>query len=178
MKIKRLIRKRNAAENQRRSQLSKILIHLIDQAYSKGAWHGPNLKGSIRGIDAGTVVKRPGSKRHNIFELVCHAAYWKYIIWRKLTDSKEAEFELRGSNWFKSPRAADEKSWTRIKRLLDRHHKLARQAIMDLPESALFKRAPNSKYRYFELVCGMASHDLYHAGQIQLLKKILSHKED
>ena len=164
--------KQGAADIKKTSALSKIMIHLIDQAYSKGAWHGPNLKGSLREINAETAIRRPGPGRHNIFELVCHAAYWKYIIWRKLTNSLGAGFEIKGSNWFESPAAADKQSWLYAKRLLERYHRLARQAILDLPEPHFFKQAPNSKYRYYELICGMASHDLYHAGQIQLLKRI------
>jgi|GEM_PF-1056952 len=170
--MKKSGKKPAAAGTEKHSALSAVLIHLIDQAYSKGAWHGPNLKGSLRGIDAETAIWRPGRGRHSIYELVYHAAYWKYIIWRKLTNSIEAGFELKGSNWFKSPAAADKKGWLYAKKLLDRYHKLARQTILDLPESMLFEQAPNSKYPYYVLICGMASHDLYHAGQIQLLKRI------
>lgn len=153
-----------------------LLLHMVDQAYSKQAWHGPNLKGSVKGVSAEIALKRPAPGRHNIYELVCHAAYWKYIVWRKLTGVSKTKFEIKGSNWFRSPESADEKDWLKVRKLLDHYHDLVKRAIHDFPVELLEKQAPNSKYEYYAFICGMASHDLYHAGQIQLIKRIITHK--
>ncbi|HJS59272.1 MAG TPA: hypothetical protein VKA01_14315 [Vicinamibacteria bacterium] len=57
---------------------TEILLGLLDEAFDKKAWHGTNLRGSVRGLDARTAAWRPGPRRHNIWELAVHAAYWKY----------------------------------------------------------------------------------------------------
>ncbi len=57
-----------------------LLLVAIDEGYEKKAWHGPNLRGAIRGISASDAARRPGDRRHNIWEIVVHCAYWKYIV--------------------------------------------------------------------------------------------------
>jgi hypothetical protein len=54
------------------------LLALMDQAYDRPSWHGTNLRGSVRRVTPAQAAWRPGSGRHNIWELVVHAAYWKY----------------------------------------------------------------------------------------------------
>ena len=75
-----------------------LLLRMLDEAYSVKTWHGPNLKGSLRGLTAVTAAWRPGPKRHNIWEVAVHAAYWKYVVRRRLLGEKRGSFELKGSN--------------------------------------------------------------------------------
>ena len=84
--------------------LSSVLLSLLDEAFDRKAWHGTTLLGSIRGLDAAAAARRPAPGRHNIWEIVVHAAYWKYAVARRIV--------------------------------------------------------------------GVAFHDIYHAGQIQLLKRL------
>jgi len=65
--------------------MKPAILALIDEAFDKTSWHGPNLRGSIRGVDAGLAAWRPAPGRHNIWELTLHAAYWKYAVRRRLT---------------------------------------------------------------------------------------------
>ena len=60
------------------------LLMIIDQAYDRVSWHGTNLRGSIRGLSAKDAAWRPRPGRHNIWEVVVHAAYWKYAVRRRL----------------------------------------------------------------------------------------------
>jgi len=152
--------------------LKTALLFLFDQAFNKKAWHGTNLRGSIRGLSAAQALWRPSPKRHNIWELTIHAAYWKYAVWRRLTGHKRSSFEIKGSNWLKAPQTPDEGQWREIISLLENYHKLLRRHLENLPESQLLKPAPESEMRISDLIVGVASHDLYHAGQIQLLKRL------
>ena len=61
-----------------------LLLTQMDQAYNRRSWHGTNLRGSIRGLEPEQAVWRPAPRRHNIQELVVHAAYWKYACWRRI----------------------------------------------------------------------------------------------
>lgn len=151
---------------------TNLLIELLDQAFDKPAWHGTNLRGSLRGLTVKQLLWRPSPKRHNIWEIALHTAYWKYIIHRKLTDGKRGEFPRKPSDWPKLPATTDTKSWKADFYLITEHHQLLRKAVIDFPASKLNSRATNSKYRNVQLIYGAASHDLYHAGQIQLLKRM------
>ena len=58
----------------------KSLLALLDEAFDRRSWHGTNLKGSIRGMTATQAAWRPRPGRHNVWEIVGHAAYWKYAV--------------------------------------------------------------------------------------------------
>lgn len=150
-----------------------ILLTLIDQAFDRKSWHGTNLKGSIKGLSAAVAAWRPSSNRHNIWEIVVHAAYWKYVVRRRLLNEPRGSFPLKGSNWFERPEAgADEATWKSDVALLTETHQGLREAIARLSPGELSYKPAGSKVSNLELITGIGSHDLYHAGQIQLLKRL------
>jgi hypothetical protein len=152
-----------------------LLLSLIDQAFDHKSWHGTNLRGSIRGLTAADALWRPSAGRHNIWEIVVHAAYWKYVVRRRLLSEARGSFPLKGSNWFERPaEGADEAAWKSDVALLIDAHKRLREAIALLSPQNLGDKPSESKVSNLELITGIASHDLYHAGQIQLLKRIYS----
>jgi hypothetical protein len=151
----------------------ELLLTTIDQAYDKRSWHGTNLRGSIRGVTPDLAAWRPARARHNIWELVVHAAYWKYTIVRRLTGQKRGSFPLAGSNFFPRPVGRTERAWKADVQLLDGIHRQLRATIAALPESALTVE-PGRKTTNVWLITGIAAHDLYHAGQIQLIKRLRS----
>jgi hypothetical protein len=148
------------------------LLFLIDSAYDRVSWHGTNLKGSIRGVSPQRAAWRPGRNRHNIWELVVHAAYWKYVAWRRITGAARGSFALDGSNWFVRPQQTTLGAWRADLALLDGTHRTLRAAVAELTPRELERAAPKSKVTMRKLVIGVAAHDLYHAGQIQLLKRL------
>ncbi|MSO83189.1 MAG: DinB family protein [Acidobacteria bacterium] len=162
------------------------LLSILDAAYDHKSWHGTNLRGSIRGLSVLQAAWRPSPKRHNIWELVVHAAYWKYTALRRLTGAPRGSFPLKGSNWFVRGAALDERgdtsdaqgnvlderAWRDAVALLDRTHRSLRAAVAKLPVSQLAKTPAGSEVSNFALLSGLAAHDLYHAGQIQLLKRL------
>ena len=149
------------------------LLGMLDEAYKRVAWHGPNLRGSIRGLTAREAAWRPEATRHNIWELVVHAAYWKYVVRRKLLGEKRGSFSFPGSNWFPRPTDTAEKAWRTDVSLLDREHQRLRAAVSALQPGDLDRPSRGSKTLVRRLVAGIALHDVYHAGQIQLIKKLL-----
>jgi len=103
---------------------------------------------------------------------VVHAAYWKYAVWRRLEGAPRGSFPVKGSNWFRRPVEASEKAWRADVALLEEMHQRARDAAARLPERALLKTARSGKWTNLRLIAGMPLHDVYHAGQIQLLKRL------
>jgi uncharacterized damage-inducible protein DinB len=148
-----------------RSRDVRQMLVMLDRAYSRRSWHGPNLRGSLRGVTARQAARRPGRGRHNIWEIAVHAAYWKYVVWRRITGATRGSFPLEGSNWFTRPVDATERAWRADLALLDRMHRQLRKAVDE--------EGVRGATRDF-LLTGIVAHDVYHAGQIQLIKRMLA----
>src|SRR5262245_31517997 len=155
-----------------------LLLQLIDQGFDKKAWHGPNLRGAIRRVEVEEAAWRPGPGRRNIWEIVVHAAYWKYTVRRRLLGEKRGSFALKGSNWFERPGPDGDPDWAADLALLDETHRGLRASVAALDPAELPRTPPGCKHTYARLIAGAALHDVYHAGQIQLLKRLAPMRED
>ncbi|HEX2462296.1 MAG TPA: DinB family protein [Vicinamibacterales bacterium] len=149
----------------------RLLVAILDAAYDRKSWHGANLRGAIRGVTAHQAAWRPSRNRHNIAELVVHAAYWKYAVFRRLSGAARGSFPLKGSNWFARENCS-QSTWRKDVALLDEMHRSLRAAVTRLSGGDLAHTPRGSKVSTFAILSGVAAHDLYHAGQIQLLKKL------
>ena len=153
-----------------------VALAALDEAFDKKAWHGPNLRGATRRLEARAAAWRPAPGRHNAWELVVHAASWKYAVRRRLTGEKRGSFPLEGSNWFPRPlpeqRRDLERAWRADLALLMDEHRQLRAVVAALPPGALARLSPGTKHTLGRLVFGAALHDVYHAGQVQLLKRL------
>ncbi len=142
----------------------ELLLQIFDQSYDKKSWHGPNLRGSIRGVEVHQAAWRPATGRHNIWEQVVHAAYWKYIVRRRLLGEKKGSFPLKGSNWFTRPETMSDDAWRDDVSLLEETHQKLRTAIVALSPEDLRVKPPGSKVSNAMILTGIAAHDVYHAG--------------
>jgi len=140
-----------------------LLLRILGEGYERKAWHGPNLRGVLRGLNPNQAFWRPAPERHNIWELMLHCAYWKFVAWRRITGSRGARFPRAGSNFFPTPDPTDA-AWRDDLELLDDSHHALRGAVETLSAAAL---ASNSRTIY-----GVAMHDVYHAGQIRVLARL------
>jgi uncharacterized damage-inducible protein DinB len=147
-----------------------ILLALIDEAFDHKAWHGPTLLGAVRGVTAAQAARRPARGRHNIREVTMHAAYWKYAVRRRLTGEPRGSFVLEGSNWFDTSAT---RTWKDDVRLLVAEHEQLRAAVAAFPARDLGKSVDAKKQTAVYTIRGIAAHDLYHAGQIQLIRKLI-----
>jgi hypothetical protein len=115
---------------------------------------------------------KPSPKRKSIWEHVLHAAYWKYTVYRRLVGAERGSFPLKGSNWFDRTEPADAPKWAADVKLLSEMHQQLRSAVADLKPRKLDETPNGSKISNRRIVLGIAYHDIYHAGQIQLLKRL------
>jgi len=144
---------------------NQFLLDLLDEAFNRKSWHGPNLHGALRGVTLEQAAWRPAVDRHNMWELVLHAAYWKYVVRRRITGDKRGSFVLPGSNFFERPTERTEAAWKHDIGILDAEHRRLRQTVAEVaPEQC----RPSTLH----LIRGAAAHDLYHAGQIRLLRRL------
>ena len=151
----------------------RLLLQVADQAYDRKSWHGTTLRGSLRGVTADEALWRPGPGRHNIWELTLHTAYWKYAVRRRLAGAAIGSFERKPSNWPAIPEPADARAWKRDIAVLDNEHQKLRKVIAGLSPARLQQLSPKGVWTNAQEIHGVASHDLYHTGQIQLIKRLL-----
>ena len=151
---------------------TELLLASLDEAYDRRSWHGPNLRGSLRGVTVEQAAWRLRPDRHNIWELVVHSAYWKYDIRRRLTGERSHSFAIDGSDFWTRPLEGTPGEWRRDLRLLEDEHAKLRAAVAAFPPGRWTRQAPGKPFNFEGLVRGIAAHDLYHAGQVQLLKRL------
>lgn len=147
---------------------TQLVLKLIDEAYQKRTWHGPNLRQSLRGVSAREAAWRPAPGRHNIWEEALHAAYWKYVVRRNIEGGKRGSFALKGHNFFERPEGdrLSKTAWRKDLELLDAEHRALRSAV-----SKVLLREGASKF--MGRIYGVCFHDIYHAGQIRLLRRLM-----
>ena len=152
-----------------RMKADDLVLALLDEGYSRKTWHGPNLRQSLKGVSASQAARRPAPGRHNIWELALHAAYWKYAVRRRIEGGKRGSFILKGSNFFTRPEKgkATETAWHADLELLEREHRELRAAIRRVLKTPRAQKLLPSLY-------GIAFHDVYHSGQIRLLRRLIS----
>lgn len=159
----------------------KELLALVEEGFQKPAWHGPTLRSALRGVAVEEAAWRPAKGRHNIWEIVVHATYWKYTVTRRLTGSKKRGFPETGRNWFVRGGAnlgKDEmaKRWKNDLKFLATKHKELCYAISNLKKADFTRSLRGNRQTAISNVLGVAMHDVYHAGQIQLLRKLYDNR--
>lgn len=151
-----------------------LLVQAIQPRPGRAGWHGgPTPVGALRGVSAEEAWWRPAPRRKSIWSLALHIAYWKYAVRRLLEASERGGFPRAPSNWPLSPPGPDPVRWAEDVALLKAEHARLVEAAAALPPERLGRRPPSSRrWTYGDLVVGVALHDAYHTGQIQLVKRL------
>lgn len=129
--------------------------------------------GSIRGLKPDLALFRPDAGRHNIWELIVHCAYWKYSVYRRLEELPTGSFPIKGSDWFVRDADTARELLKKDIGLLKTCHSDLMEAVKRIKPKRLDEVPKGSKTTFCDLIVGVAAHDLYHCGQIQLIKKLI-----
>jgi uncharacterized damage-inducible protein DinB len=139
-------------------------------AHQGGAWHGPSLRELLDGVTAEQAAARPLPDAHSIWELVNHIAAWERIVMRRL----QGEVISDVPDEINFPPVADpsEAAWLAALQRLDETNRELREAIKQIDDTKLQEPTPGKEHPLYIELYGALQHDLYHAGQIALLKKL------
>ncbi|MBI4421073.1 MAG: DinB family protein [Gemmatimonadetes bacterium] len=151
---------------------TRLLLFYLDQAFGRRGWHGTTLGAAVRAVTPRQALWRPRPGRHNIWELVLHTAFWKYEVRRRLTGGDGRAFPHPGDDWPRLPERADARAWKQDVALLRAEHACFCRMVERFPAGRLHRRMPGTRFIPMEQIQGIAAHDLYHCGQIQLLKRL------
>ena len=148
-----------------------LIADQLRRAFEGDAWHGPALLELLRDVDSATAAAKPLPNAHSIWELVLHIAAWDGAAYRRLGGEK---VQLTGTANFPVVPKPTAAAWRKAVAQAKKMHDVLMKTVAALPESRLRERVPGKKYDFYHLLHGVAQHELYHAGQIAILKKIES----
>ena len=141
------------------------------RAMAGEAWHGPALLELLEGVEAEQAARHPIANAHSIWEIVLHVAAWKSAVLRRL---RGEVIELTGEQDWPPVKDTSERAWIATLEQLKRAHNELERTAAGLEDSRLRSSVPGKDYDVYFMLHGVVQHDLYHAGQIALLKKAQS----
>jgi uncharacterized damage-inducible protein DinB len=144
----------------------------LKRAFYGGAWHGDSLFEILTGVTAAQAAARPIKNAHSIWELVLHISSWDAAVRRRMTG---VTVQLSDAENFPPVSDTSDAAWGKVLEEVRRVHDDLTAAVMHFPEADLMKPVPGKSgahYNFSYMLDGLAQHELYHAGQIALLKKI------
>ncbi len=150
---------------------SSRLADQIHRAFAGDAWHGDSIRELLNGVDAATAAAHPIEGAHSIWELVLHIAAWDDAVRRRTGGTAVT---LNDEQNFTPVKDASESAWYKALDHANRTHDELVKAVADFHDSRLLEQVPGkaeSYYNFFYMFSGIVQHELYHAGQIALLKK-------
>jgi len=147
---------------------SALIAEQLRRAFDGDAWHGPALLELLQDVDAVTAAAEPLPDVHSIWELVLHVTVWDATACRRLRGEKTQPTGVANFPIVPKPTEA---AWRKAITAAKRTHDVLVKTVKALPESRLRERVPGKKYDFYFMLHGVAQHELYHAGQIAILKK-------
>jgi uncharacterized damage-inducible protein DinB len=152
------------------SEINRILDQM-DRAFSGEAWHGPDLTQLLSGISSEDASKHPVPGAHSIWELVNHIAAWNTIVQQK---SKGEPVNVTTELDWPPVWEVSEVAWKRSLATLVENRTRLRNYVKTVRDDQLDDKVQRENYSQYVLLHGSVQHDLYHAGQIAVLKKALA----
>lgn len=147
----------------------ELEARVLNEGYGPGAWHGADLKAALADVSPALAFWRPASGRHNIAEIALHHAYTTRSVRAQISGQQPEPFLLSGEDWFAADDASTA-SWPAIQAALESQQQRLQALIADI-DAKRVKSALSDPER-FNLVLGITCHAVYHAGQVQLIKRL------
>jgi uncharacterized damage-inducible protein DinB len=143
----------------------------LKRAQEGQAWHGPSLRELLDGVTAEQAAAKPIPNAHSVWELVNHIIAWEQIAKRRLEGAEEVAVPDEVN--FPPVTDASDEAWQATLRSIAASNRGLRESIKKIDDQKLEELTPGTAYSIYVLLHGVIQHDLYHAGQIALLKKAL-----
>jgi len=147
----------------------RVLARLIEEGYGPGAWHGADLKAALDDVPPALAFWRPARGRHNIAEIALHHAFSVHSVRGRLSDAPPEPFVLEGDDWFELSGQAG-LTWPEILEVVEAEQRRLATLVADIAAGRGQSSLPDTER--FDLVLGITCHAVYHAGQVQLIKRL------
>ncbi|MGE5205778.1 MAG: DinB family protein [Chlamydiota bacterium] len=141
----------------------------LKRAFEGDAWHGPAVLEVLEGVEAHAAASKPIAGAHSIWELVLHIAAWDGAICRRMEGQA---LQLSPEQDFPPVKDTSDSAWRSALDTLKQRHADLIQGVLAMPDYRLTSQVPGKDYDFYHMLHGAVQHELYHAGQIALLKKV------
>jgi hypothetical protein len=148
----------------------QVLSRTLAEGYGPGAWHGADFKAAIADVTEETAFRRPAKGRHSIAEIALHHAYCTRAVRGRLAGTPPEPFVLEGDDWFDLAEPSPALAWKQIVKTVDAEQRRLAEVVERIATGGT---SPLSESERFDVVLGITCHAVYHAGQVQLIKKLL-----
>lgn len=148
-----------------------LLADQIRRAFEGEAWHGDSLQELLAGVNAKAAAAHPIRGAHSIWELVLHIAAWDDAVVRR---AGGAAVTLSDKENFPPVEDVSEAAWKKTVDSVNKTHAALVKTVEAFPDGRLQDAVPGKPqvyYDFYYMFSGIVQHELYHAGQIALLKK-------
>lgn len=143
-----------------------------DQVWQGSPWYGSAVINGLRDI---TLQEASGriANQHTIAEILHHMTQWKKFSLEKLRGNETFDIQVDSHADWIVLNDLDEATWEQFK---NRYAQVTNDLLAEIPnhpDEILGNLVSGRKYTYREMMEGITEHDIYHLGQIMLLKKIM-----
>jgi hypothetical protein len=142
---------------------------VLSEGYGPGAWHGADLKAALAGVTPALAFWRPAAGRHSIAEIALHHAYCTRAVRAQVSGVPAEPFILEGDDWFELRDGAP-LTWPAVQAAVDAEQGRLTASVADI--EAGHAQSPLAAAERFNLALGITCHAIYHAGQVQLIKRL------
>jgi uncharacterized damage-inducible protein DinB len=146
----------------------KEIIDELNRIHDGEAWHGPSLREILTGVSAEQAAAKPVAAAHSIWELALHVAAWERVFTRRLA-GQPAEEPEEGD--FPPVAEVSAAAWQQTLGHLDDTHRQLLETVSSLTDERLEDTVPGRDYSVRFQLHSLVRHQVYHAGQMALLKK-------
>jgi uncharacterized damage-inducible protein DinB len=147
----------------------RAIVDQLQRAFEGHAWHGPAVRELLADVSAAQANARPIAQAHSIWEIALHISTWEHVVRRRLQG--EVINELPDEEDWPAVRDTSEVAWRKAVHDLEERNRALRDAVAQLDEARLTAKVPGKDHSVYIMLHGIIQHDLYHAGQIAVLKK-------
>jgi uncharacterized damage-inducible protein DinB len=140
----------------------------LKRAFEGGAWHGPGVLEILENVSAAQAATHPIEGAHSIWELVLHIKAWEDACRRRLSGDRA---ELTDEEDWPAVAETSDDAWRKTLTVLREGHQKFSDAIASVDDARLDEPILQGMKSVYATLHGAVQHDLYHAGQIAILKK-------
>jgi hypothetical protein len=148
---------------------ARVMERILREGYGPGAWHGADLKAAVAEVPAEEAFWRPAKGRHNVAEIALHHAYCLRSVRGKLGGAALEPFVVEGDDWFELD-GRGQLGWPDVQAVVEAEQEKLARIVADIAAGRTQSPLPDAER--LDLVLGITCHAIYHAGQIQLLKRL------
>jgi uncharacterized damage-inducible protein DinB len=147
------------------------LADQLKRAVEKDAWHGPSVLETLQGVTAERARAEPVVGSHSIWEIVLHLTAWMKVVRRRVLGERVDQPEEGDWPVVKETAASD---WAKALDEFQKSYADLMSAIFRFSDEDLSKTMFDEKDYIYIRLHGIIQHNLYHAGQIAVLRKVQS----